>query len=280
MEYLIANQRLDLPGLGTFRISEEASHQAEEDSKHKHPAIDFENNPSIKQAPELISFLSSKTGKMKALVSADLDSHLSLAQEFLNIGKPFLFEGIGSLSKKQSGGFSFIPEKQNDHASKEINKTSSTEESFTEHVFSPPREKSNWKKPAAIVLILAGFGIAIWLGYLAYKKRSSNDSIANEINPINITLADSVVNKNDSSTKESTAFLKNKGYKFVIEIANERRAFERFDKLRSYGWDIKMETKDSLRYKLFLLLQMPLSDTSRALDSLTALNGRRVYIEN
>jgi hypothetical protein len=278
MEYLLTNRKLDLPGIGTFRMIEEG-YETSEDIKHKHPAINFENNPSLKEASELISFLSSKTGKMKALVAADLDSYLMLAQEFLNIGKPFQFEGIGSLSKMQSGGYAFIPEKQNDHSSKEISKTSSTEESFTDYekVFSPPKEKSNWKKPAAIVLILAGFGIAIWLGYLAYKNRTPDISMANEVNQSGITLSDSTI-KTDSLITDSNAST-NEGYKFVIEVASESRAFERFDKLKSYGWDIKMETKDSLRYKLYLLLQLPLADTSKVLDSLTTLNGRRVYIE-
>jgi hypothetical protein len=260
-------------------MTEEASYEASEDIKHKHPSINFENKPSLKEASELISFLSSKTGKMKALVAADLNSYLMLAQEFLNIGKPFLFEGIGSLSKMQTGGYKFIPQKQSDHSSKEISKTSSTEESFTDYekVFSPPKEKSNWKKPAAIVLILAGFGIAIWLGYLAYKNRTPDISLANEVNHSGITLSDST-KKTDSLITDSNAST-NEGYKFVIEVASESRAFERFDKLKSYGWDIKMETKDSLRYKLYLLLQLPLADTSKVLDSLTTLNGRRVYIE-
>ncbi len=268
MEYLQANKKLDLPGIGTFKKIESED-------------ISFENNPSIKNVHDLIDFLSSKSGKMKALVAADLDSHLSLALEFLNIGKPFLFEGIGSLSKMKSGGFSFVVEKQTDHSAKELHKTPGSQESFTdyENVFLPRREKSSWKKPAVVFLLLAGFGAAIWLGYLAYKKRTANVTVAANKEPERILHTTSSVQNVDSSTIQFKA-IDNDEYKFVLEVANERRAFERFDKLKSYGWNIKMETKDSLRYKLYLSLQLSLSDTTKVLDSLTALNGRRVYIEN
>lgn len=268
MEYLQANHQLDLPGIGTFKKGESDD-------------INFENDPSIKEAPGLIDFISSKTGKMKALVAADLDSHLSLALEFLNIGKPFLFEGIGSLSKLQGGGFAFVPEKQKDLTAKENNKISGTENSFThyENVLTPIKEKSGWKKPVVVFLLLAGFGAAVWLGYLAYKKRTTDITASVNEDPAKVLHTEvSLLNKD--STVEQLNITNNDHGKFVLEIANERRAFERFDKLKSFGWDIKMETNDSLKYKLFLLLPLHQRDTSRVLDSLTSLNGRRVYIEN
>ena len=87
--------------------------------------VSFESNVLAKETAELIGFISSQAGKMKALAAADLDSHLELAQQFLNIGKPFLFEGIGSLVKLQSGKFEFITgdavtEKIKEHSSRNL----------------------------------------------------------------------------------------------------------------------------------------------------------------
>jgi hypothetical protein len=48
---------------------------------------------------ELVIFIAENTGKMKSLVASDLDSNLELARQFLNIGKPYLFEGIGHFQK-------------------------------------------------------------------------------------------------------------------------------------------------------------------------------------
>ena len=281
MEYLLANGKLDLPGIGTFSIDKSYHEKTDPGDLKPEPIenIGFENDPSIKENADLISFISSRTSKMKSLVAADLDSHLNLAREFLNIGKPFLFEGIGSLSKLKSGQYEFIPEKQKDTASKEITITSSTEESFTayEKVFSPSREKSGWKKPLVIFLLLAGFGIAIWLGYLAYKNRSSGEETAAEIQqPAVLPVKDSIAEKKDSLLLINN---KDEGYKFILEVANKTRAFKRYDDLKSYGWEVQLETKDSIRYKLFLLLDIPAADTTRVMDSLTILSGRKVYLE-
>ena len=110
-EYLYQNKKLELPGIGVFHLNQ--SNISEEDNE-KHirftgeSPISFEADPSIKQSPDLINFISLQTGKMKALAAADLDSHLELAQQFINIGKPFLFEGIGSLVKIKSGRYEFV----------------------------------------------------------------------------------------------------------------------------------------------------------------------------
>ena len=39
--------------------------------------------------PELINFISTKTGKSKMLIASDLESHLTQAREFINIGKTY-----------------------------------------------------------------------------------------------------------------------------------------------------------------------------------------------
>ena len=110
-EYLLSNKRLDLAGIGIFRINNILDEE-KEITKSIRPVlteeITFENNPVVKEDPDLIKFLCDRTGKMKALLAADLDSHLMQAKQFLNIGKPFLFEGIGSLSKLSNGNYEFI----------------------------------------------------------------------------------------------------------------------------------------------------------------------------
>ena len=38
--------------------------------------------------------------------------------------------------------------------------------------------------------------------------------------------------------------------KFILEISNSQRAFERYGQLKTFLWDVQMETKDSVNYKL------------------------------
>lgn len=249
-QYLYTHKRLDLPGIGSFLldplVSAEPAH-----TKHGKPVniggISFENT-AIKEVTELIAYISSQTGKIKALAAADLNSHLELAIQFLNIGKPFLFEGIGNLAKIKSGKFAFtsgqvMPETMREYSAKEISSTSSTEESFTEYknIFHPKKEKANWKTPVALLLLLAGFALAIWGGYKMYKKTAAYN---NEIT-------------------------------FEEKTENENNPIPLKDSVHK---NVQMESKDSL-HKIFILLPASVTDTSRMLDSLSKLNGRRVYLE-
>ena len=66
----------------------------------------------------------------------------------------------------------------------------------------------------------------------------------------------------------------------MLDNFQAARAFARYEQLKNNGWAIRMETKDSLSYKLFVKFPVPANDTLRVLDSLRALNGRSVYIEH
>ncbi|HEV7780729.1 MAG TPA: hypothetical protein VGO58_05660, partial [Chitinophagaceae bacterium] len=173
-QYLYSHKRLDLPGLGTFLLDPSASIEPET-NKNKASnleGVSFENKPSLKETPELIQFISSQAGKIKALAAADLESHLGLAQQFLNIGKPFLFEGIGTLVKMRSGEFTFssgqaIYVSPKDQTVRDNRSATATEESIHDYksVFYPKKTRTQWKKPVAIFLLVAGLGLAIWGGY-------------------------------------------------------------------------------------------------------------------
>ena len=283
-EYLYQNKRLELPGIGIFHLNSALIAEEAGDKQIKFTGespISFEANPLIKDSPELINFISAQTGKMKALAAADLDSHLELAQQFINIGKPFLFEGIGSLIKSKSGQYEFSSahitnEKIKEYKGKEINLTSSTEDSFTEYnnIFSPKKIKLNWQKPAVFFLILIGIGLAIWGGYAVYKKRVSKNNTATvpEKNEPPISKADTVTitKKIDSAVVEKPKDQSN-NFKFVVEVAPKQRGLYRYDMLKGFGLNIQMETKDSVDFKLFFLLPAEAKDTTRIIDSLRNL---------
>ena len=262
--------------------------------------ISFENNPSIKDTGGLIDFISLQTGKMKALATADLDSYLELALQFLNIGKPFLFEGIGSLVKIKSGQFAFtsgqvMPDMMKEYSAREISSTSSTEESFSD-VQNGGSKKGNskWKKPIALLLLLAGIGLAIWGGYTMYKKTTGQDDFStvsdeNKSEETVLVADTTMAVKKDSVTqvKDSLPIAKQGlpqgSYKFVIEEANKRRAFYRYEMLKKSKLPIQMSTTDSITFKLFFVLSATAMDTARINDSLTiwypAVNKRRTFVE-
>lgn len=284
-QYLYSNHRLDLPGIGTFLLDPSAI-TTPENSKQRLTTLEgitFQSNPSLKESPDLIAFISSQSGKMKALANADLGSHLQLVQQFLNIGKPFTFEGIGTLTRVKQGEFQFTPasvstDKLKEYRTKE-NAPVTLEESSAEYesFLTKPQATRGWRKPVIFSLIIAGIGLAIWGGYIISKKPSTPDTTGST----NVTkpkiqkpppLTDTLHAKPTDTLKDT--------YKYVLEIASSRRAFERFYRLKSYQWQVQMETNDSVQYKLFLVLPALNADTTRILDSLTVMNGRKVYIEH
>ena len=295
-QYLYSHKRLDLPGLGTFLLDPSSSVEPETGKQHKASnleGVSFENKPLLKETAELVQYISSQTGKIKALAAADLESHLGLAQQFLNIGKPFLFEGIGSLVKIRSGEFSFssgqaIYVSPAAQPAKDSSSSAASEESLHDYksVFYPRKTKTEWKKPVAILLLIGGLGLAIWGGYTVYKRtvsKNSNSDIATEEPKKDETILVQDTTSNQPSvanTMQTAAATTPAGnIKFVLEMASAKRAFARFAKLKNLQWPVQMETSDSLTYKLFLVIPGTASDTTRQVDSLRALNGKKVYVE-
>ncbi|MBL7721218.1 MAG: hypothetical protein JNK98_04415 [Chitinophagaceae bacterium] len=303
-QYLYTKKQLDLPGIGTFTLDNDIVLDSEKTKHNKTftlEGVSFIHDRTVKEDPDLIAFISEHSGKIKALASADLNSHLELASQFLNIGKPFLFEGIGSLVKTQSGEFSFtpgqaIPDRIDSATHREYGKEAMSEEPVGDYksVFYNKHTKSAWKKPAAIGLILLGFGLAIWGGYTVYKKRAERSEKEESVvsseknkpnqhqNTINES-PDTITQKEDTIAKATAIstqppIIAAGTKKFILEVSPKERALYRYNRLKTFQWQVEMETRDSSSFTLYMLLPVSPADTSRVLDSLSRLNGKRVYI--
>lgn len=291
--YLYTTKRLDLPNIGTFLLDNSINIEQDNNKQLKNvllEGVSFESNPSIKKpSDDLIQYIASHSARIKPLATADLDSFLGLAIQFINIGKPFLIDGIGSLTKINSGGFTFSPgqiltEKLNDYLAIDSAAIASREaDDDYKRIFYPDKPKKQWKKPISILLVLMGIVLAIWGGYIIYKKTSiENKPIENNMvnnNAIEtVPVTDTLVPSKDSII-EVTQQIPDGISKFILEIANKKRALQRFSQLKTYQWKVELDSKDSLSYKIFMLLPVASADTSRVLDSLSRLNGKKVYIE-
>jgi hypothetical protein len=283
-QYFFTNKQLSLSGIGRF-ILEEPGFVIEEPGKSSKSVITgnirFEQDPTTGEDAELVIFIAQQSGKMKSLAAADLDSNLELARQFLNIGKPFTIEGIGTLTKNKTGKLEFTQtssalEKGKEQGGEGKDITSTTEDSFTDYqeMFSPKKHNiPASKRIVTWVIILAGLSLAVFGGYLVYNNTKKKVKESPVVTPKE-TLPDTsnktaILTPPVSQTIDSTNF-----YRFVIENAGRTRAMQRFTDLRSYGHDIRMETKDSVRFKLFYLLKVNPSDTARIRDSLTLNYGR------
>ncbi len=298
-QFLYANKTLDLPGIGTFSL-DPAALQDLENSKQRSATLDgvsFQYKPALKDSPALIQFISARTGKMKALAAADLESHIELAQQFLNIGKPFSFDGIGTLVKTRSGEIEFSPPVIATDRLKELNQPdksipASREESSKnfESFLETPRPALNGKKPVVALILLCGLGLAIWGGYTIATNAAEELPAHTELTSAEQVLVTGPSEEQSTAapapTPDTTATVMapiaqaaGSSYKYVLEIAPGKRAFKRYNQLRTNLWDVHLETRDSLQYKLYLMLPAANADTTRVMDSLTVMTGKRVYIE-
>lgn len=280
-QYLYKNHRLDIQGIGTFLL-DPSTISAVENSKQRSTLLDgitFKSNPAIRESPDLILFISSQTGKMKALAQADLDSHIQLIQQFLNLGKPFTFEGIGTIIKKKHGEYEFtnlsVPtEKIKELKTKEPTPVTLEESASKEYesFLSSPKTQVGWRRPVIALLVIAGIGLAVWGGYTISKNAAANDTTETG------TIAEPPPPPQDTTTIQP-ALAKQKDYKYILQVSQKQTALRRFNQLRTNLWDVKLETEDSVKYKLFLLIPALNADTTHVLDSLTAMTGKKVYIE-
>lgn len=295
-QYLETHHRLDLPGIGSFILDPSAASQAV--SRSSGPigdAVQFEYRTDLKEPTELIRFISEQTGKMKALASSDLDSYIELAQQFLNIGKPFTLDGIGTLVKVKPGEYEFSSlwgpanDKRRDAAMRETAKAVVKEDAGKyESFLNEPKREEGIRKPVIAMLIISGLALAIWGGYTISKKNNDSQEPAANSYAASVEDADkSAVAANDTVTStiaETIAETKptvNSGeYKYVLENTNRNRAFRRYNQLLTNLWKVNLETVDSVQFKLYMTLPKDYGDTTRIKDSLKIMLGRPVYIEH
>ena len=279
-EFLFTNKQLDLAGIGRFMVDDAGT-------------ISFEQNILTREDGNLVKYITEKSGKMKSLVASDLDSHLELARQFLNIGKPYLFEGIGTLSKNKFGKFDFVQtnttvdKRETPGEGRDI--TSTTENSFTdyEEMFSPKRPKTlSAKRMVTWFIAIAGLSLAVYGGYLVYTKTKNKtaEPVAKKTEPVvNPQQSNAVVPNQDSiqKAKDSITDITTQitgglnSYRFIIEKATRARAFYRYNKLKNDFIRVQMDTKDSVIFNLYFLLPSLPSDTAKKRDSLQRLYGTR-----
>jgi hypothetical protein len=225
---------------------------------------------------------------MKVLAESDLESHLQMIQQFLNINKPFSFDGIGTLIKVKQGEFEFTPGnimsahklKENPEKEKQTVTNKGSVEAKYQVFLSTPAAKSKWGKPVIAFLILCGIGFAIWGGYTISTNRETVEATLSDANPNEAVLVtdSSRVKAPDTPAVQKPIVPDN--IKYVLEVRKGKRALDRFTQLQDTKLKsvLHMETTDSVQYKLFVLLPVS-NDSLRIIDSLTAFLGKKVYIE-
>jgi hypothetical protein len=291
-QFLRERQHLRLPGIGVFRLSGQPS-ASEADAQIPLSNIQFEWKPVPEAEDALIDFIKEKTGKIKPLAIADLDSYIESGLQMLNIGKPFYIEGIGTIHKTQEGQYGFTARELTVVRQEEARTTKKEQADKRTSVFDDEKYTPSvnpWQKIVVAALILGGLAIVVFGGYYLYNQNNGESNLMLD-NPLPTTADTTQLRKDtlniiptDSSqltaTYASNVSTTAGAYKFILETTNnKKRALRRYNQLRSYMLDVKMDTQDSVAYKLYFVIPASASDTARIKDSLSRYYVSKVRIE-
>jgi hypothetical protein len=299
VQYLYSNKKVTLQDIGTFIISADINIpvDSEKDTVLPENAIEFTYDPKAGVDEGLIDYIVANSRKIKPLATSDLESFISLNKQFLNIGKPLVMEGLGTLHKTQIGDYAFT-QAGTSHVMIQDAPKIVTEKVIEKVTFAtPPKEKSGNFNKMAIIAVL-GFIVLGALGLLAYylinKKKDGAD---NENIEVATTAADTTNNASTNTAgitdtsaakklKDSLAAITpvntsdtNSFYIVIKEFNNLALAQKRYTVLTNYGNKLVLTTKDSITYKLRMPFKKPLSDTLRVKDSIGTFFQAKTYVE-
>lgn len=283
-QFLYQHKRLSLPGIGTFTAEGNT--------------VQFDNKADKVMSEELVEYVKTHTGKMHSLALSDLESYIMLNKQFLNIGKMLYMEGIGSLVKNKEGSFEFTPGgmivDRLDEAPAESRRSSVFEEDYR---FSDNQSGSSrkWLITLGVILTIA---IVVWGSWKLITASPEEDDLGGTPPPVQDTTA-AVQPVTDSTRKGDSLSLASAdtaisrpgaeivtsgavpaSWKFVIlQTTNAARAQRRFAQLKELGKNVKMESRDSVNYKIFFTLPASITDTARIKDSLRIFYNAKVVVE-
>ena len=292
VQYLYLNKQVTLQGIGTIKLDPAVTLPAENDKDKNfvmpENAFQFIYNLKATEDVGLVNYIVQHTTKILPLASSDLESYSMLAKQFLNIGKPLVIEGVGTVQKNQQGDYRFIPgvfiTPKIDDFPKQIREKRDESVSFESEGKTDNSRRNLIIGITALMILLGGLGIYYWL--------SHNQSYEAEPVVQAITAADT--SKTDSLPKDTTRVpvvtpklidtaakiiaapvpADSNGFKMILKNYNSNEAAQKaYKRLRSYGHKIEVVKIDSSLYQIVMLIKAPLADTSRAKDSLRRFFG-------
>lgn len=287
-QYLYENKSLQLQGIGTFQLDRAINLPQEHEKEIYYPieGLAFTYSPKDLTNEDLIAFLVKKLGKIQPLVRSDLESYLSNIKQFINIGKPYTIEGIGTLQKNNQGIYEFTPGNF-----LPVKEELSPHKDNPEHQHRQRALKSESGRNTTIffiilvvALVIAG---AIW-GVSALMKSNNmvettaargdtteNSSTSRPPDTL-ATVAAPVVN----NLVSDTGLLP---YKLIFDITrSSQRIQQRSDRLRRDGVFFKVDTltqSDSTVYRMYIPKKLRNTDTTRVKDSLYKFFIKRIIVE-
>ncbi|MFY7839707.1 MAG: hypothetical protein ACOVP7_05495 [Lacibacter sp.] len=290
-QYLYKEKSLTLPGLGRFELDPTVNLTDTKEQVWPDAAITFTMDRQAQLPEELLTYLVQQTGKMKPLALSDLESYISTGVQLINIGKPFLIKGIGSLTKNQTTQLQFeqgnpVLEKIDSISTEHVRDRTVLAEGETEIDFTHEARKSS-KKPILIfgaVVALALIGWAVWLAFpkkqAATAGQENTEQTAATDTPVVQQPDTSAIAKDSAQvTAPPPSAIDTTSFKLIVEtMSSKTKADARLAFHKSRERELLLEMKDSTHYQLVLQVSKPLRDTAFVKDSLFKFYGIKAKV--
>lgn len=283
--YLYTNKSVELEGIGKFSLDERfvLPPDVEKGAFFPLEGIHFSYDARAITSVGLIDFIIQHTGKIRSLVQADFSSYTSEVRQFVNIGKQWTIEGIGTLQKNKEGIFELVP----GEAVAERVSMHYAEENDNEP---QPVRRRKWMVGVvlmvAMLAVIGGIGFGV---YVLFIKTADNSSMADPQPTSVFTPADTATQvQTDTAAVSTKPTAPNPADSFNYKVIHEttkwkQRVVARTTQLAQFGLRNHYDSliiRDTLRYRMFIYQNIPLSDTNRVKDSLSLYFGRRVRLVN
>lgn len=283
--FLSTNGTLSLKEIGTFYTSLPADADKEQFSDAG--GLYFQFEPKAKMNEDVVAFVSQQSGKMKSLAAADLESYLQNGKQLINIGKPFIIEGVGSIIKRQDGTYMitenfFNPLEEETPSSQKQHTDSGAELNYEDYKYASNTKPVSGKK----TMIIAGSVVLIALiSWMIYKLMSNPTVKENPTPTVTQQVTDSSQRiKDTTAVKDSVIVPAIKDslrafYKVVLYDTSKTFALSSFKWFKEHNYPLYLETADSVRYKIYYRYDTPFADSVNVRDSIGRRFHRKVYIE-
>ena len=282
VQHLYNNKKVTLQDIGSFILSSNVMMPSESSKDGVMPdnAISFEYNTKATEDESLIDFIVQQTRKIRPLAKSDLESYTILGREYLNIGKPFYIEGLGTLQKIQNGMYEFI---QGHSVNPKLQAAPALlkEKDNEEIIFTSAGKKTqNNNGPKILYALLFLLVIAAILIYVLNKKNDKSE-LTEAVMDSSTVVVDSIIpRQTDSLTVITPSPADSSTFKIVVkEYSTQDAAEKALARFTGFGHKLEILNVDSNKYRLAMRLYQPMADTSAVKDSLSRLFGTNTFVQ-
>jgi hypothetical protein len=286
--YLYKHQIVVIPTIGEFALDKaiQANEGREGEEFFPTEGISFTYNKHATVEPAFVQYIKGLLPKPISLIESDIEDYALQISDWLNIGKPYTINGIGTLTKLHDGVIEFCVGKPKIENIADIVASIAQKENTYESLVIQNKKsvELNFKKLLAIFGSLILLAIVVWLGIFLYKKSFVHaikpvvvDSIKIPVkNPIQTNLQS---HKESTTTTVTTDTVRYKMY-FLASKYKEKadKLFEYWSKLEKINRD-ELIVNDTMRYRLFFYKKAVPKDTATLKNKLAIYFKHAIDIE-